>query len=72
MLKIKYKGKRNISELKHNLRACIRRIWARPSLSGRENSTRRSIRPGRNSAGSRVSGLKKKKLQKTKIKDVVY
>lgn len=33
-------------------------MWARPSLSGRPNSTRRSNRPGRRSAGSRVSGLK--------------
>jgi len=41
-----------------NLRAWIRRICARPSLSGRPNSTRRSNRPGRRSAGSRVSGLR--------------
>lgn len=40
-----------------NLRAWIRRMCARPSLSGRENSTRRSRRPGRSRAGSRVSGL---------------
>jgi hypothetical protein len=40
-----------------HLRAWIRRMWARPSASGRENSMRRSIRPGRRRAGSRVSGL---------------
>lgn len=40
-----------------HLRAWIRRMCARPSLSGNENSTRRSRRPGRRSAGSRVSGL---------------
>ena len=40
-----------------DLRACIRKICARPSLSGKENSTRRSKRPGRSKAGSRVSGL---------------
>lgn len=40
------------------LRAWIRNICARPSLSGRENSIRRSIRPGRNNAGSSVSGLR--------------
>lgn len=39
------------------LRAWIRRMCARPSLSGSENSTRRSRRPGRRRAGSRVSGL---------------
>jgi hypothetical protein len=39
------------------LRAWIRRRWARPSLSGNENSTRRSRRPGRRRAGSSVSGL---------------
>lgn len=32
-------------------------MCALPSLSGSENSIRRSRRPGRNSAGSRVSGL---------------
>jgi len=32
-------------------------MWARPSLSGSENSTRRSSRPGRSKAGSSVSGL---------------
>jgi hypothetical protein len=39
------------------LRAWIRRMCALPSLSGNENSIRRSSRPGRNRAGSRVSGL---------------
>lgn len=40
------------------LRAWIRRMWARPSLSGSANSIRRSIRPGRRRAGSSVSGLR--------------
>lgn len=35
-------------------------MCALPSLSGRENSIRRSIRPGRNNAGSKVSGLKRR------------
>mmetsp|Transcript_29321 Transcript_29321/g.62860 ORF Transcript_29321/g.62860 Transcript_29321/m.62860 type:complete len:218 (+) Transcript_29321:1076-1729(+) len=34
----------------------IFRMWPRPSRSGRPNSTFRSSRPGRMSAGSRVSG----------------
>ena len=37
--------------------AWIRRMWVRPSKSGRPNSTLRSNRPGRRSAGSNVSGL---------------
>ena len=36
--------------------AWIRRIWVRPSRSGRPNSTFRSRRPGRRRAGSSVSG----------------
>ena len=36
--------------------AWMRRMLARPSRSGRENSIFRSIRPGRMSAGSRVEG----------------
>ena len=37
----------------------MRRICARPSTSGSENSTRRSNRPGRSNAVSSVSGLKR-------------
>jgi hypothetical protein len=40
-----------------HLRAWILRICALPSLSGKENSTLLSNRPGRNRAGSSVSGL---------------
>ena len=39
------------------LRVWMRRMCARPSLSGSENSTRRSRRPGHKSAGFRVSSL---------------
>jgi hypothetical protein len=46
------------------LRAWIRRMCARPSLSGNENSIRRSSRPGRNKAGSRVSGLHRSQSRK--------
>jgi hypothetical protein len=46
------------------LRAWIRRMCARPSLSGNENSIRRSRRPGRIRAGSSVSGLYKGQLSR--------
>ncbi|KAI7724276.1 26S protease regulatory subunit [Hortaea werneckii] len=45
-----------ISRSTDMLLAWIRRILARPSVSGRENSIFRSIRPGRIRAGSRVEG----------------
>ena len=35
---------------------CTRRIWARPSRSGRSTTIWRSKRPGRRRAGSRMSG----------------
>src|SRR6266481_4092327 len=38
------------------LRVCTRRISSRPLTSGRATTTRRSKRPGRNSAGSSTSG----------------
>ena len=47
------------------LRAWIRRMWARPSLSGNENSIRRSKRPGRIKAGSSVSGLWRNQFTKS-------
>ena len=37
-------------------RVCTSRIWRRPSLSGGGTATRRSKRPGRSSAWSRISG----------------
>ena len=39
-------------------RAWMRRMCARPSWSGALNSILRSMRPGRRSAGSSVSGLR--------------
>ena len=38
------------------LLAWMRKMWVRPAKSGSPNSTLRSRRPGRNSAGSSVSG----------------
>ena len=54
------------------LRAWIRRMCARPSLSGNENSIRRSRRPGRNNAGSRVSGLRKSQSSRNTTQTRAY
>jgi hypothetical protein len=48
-----------------NLLACMRSICALPSVSGKENSTRRSRRPGLSSAGSSVSGLRYSPVERT-------
>ena len=38
------------------LRVCTAKICSRPFTSGRPTTTRRSKRPGRNKAGSKISG----------------
>ena len=53
------KSSNRISLSQFMVRVWILNICVRLSISGRPNSTLRSNRPGRKSAGSSVSGLKK-------------
>ena len=52
------KSSNRISLSQFMVRVWILNICVRLSISGRPNSTLRSNRPGRNNAGSSVSGLK--------------
>mmetsp|Transcript_945 Transcript_945/g.2027 ORF Transcript_945/g.2027 Transcript_945/m.2027 type:complete len:216 (-) Transcript_945:688-1335(-) len=51
------RSSKRMSRSQFMLALWIRKISVRPSRSGTPNSTRLSIRPGRSSAGSSVSGL---------------
>jgi len=53
------RSSKRMSRSQFMVRVCILKIWVRPSRSGSPNSTFLSRRPGRRSAGSKVSGLQK-------------